>query len=111
MTPRLRALHHLIDALRWTGLRDRLRCPECGAVGTWKPHGGRFDRDDERHVRRWLCKWCGLYVGPEGRCTAYVDPARGCWTLYEDLTAGELPWTPKVAMEVGPIPKAWPWKG
>lgn len=34
------------------GLRDRLRCPKCSKVGTWKPH---------EQPARWLCKWCGWY--------------------------------------------------
>ena len=31
--------HRLASALVLVGMRDRLRCPACGAVGTWKPHG------------------------------------------------------------------------
>lgn len=67
-------IHQLFDFLRVLGMRDRLRCPECGAVGTWKPHGGWLDRTDERRVRRWLCKWCGYYVGPEGEKQAAPGP-------------------------------------
>lgn len=33
-------VHFFFEALRFVGLRDRLRCPKCSAVGTWKPHGG-----------------------------------------------------------------------
>ncbi len=52
----------LIDAVtRVVGARHRLRCPRCRAVGTWKPHGGWFERSHAYHVPRWLCKWCGLY--------------------------------------------------
>lgn len=58
--------HQLFDFLRIFGIRDRLRCPNCHSVGTWKPHGGWLDFKDTRKVRRWLCKWCGFYVGPEG---------------------------------------------
>ena len=44
--------HEFFCLLRFVGLRDRLRCPICKKVGTWKPH---------RPPRRWLCKWCGYY--------------------------------------------------
>jgi len=77
--------HALYDASRFVGLRDRLRCPRCKSVGAWKPHGGQFDLsngrldEDGRAVKRWLCKWCGLYVGPEGVCEARMgSPA---WVL------------------------------
>ena len=55
--------HQLFDFLRIFGIRDRLRCPNsaCRAVGTWKPHGGWLDWNDECPKRRWLCKWCGYY--------------------------------------------------
>ena len=56
---------YLISMLPY--FRNRLRCPRCSAVGTWKPHGTVFDRQDRRKVVRWLCKWCGLYRGPEGQ--------------------------------------------
>jgi hypothetical protein len=76
-------IHAVAYALRWVGLRGRLRCPLCKAVGTWKPHGtltARW-RDHDRPVRRWLCKWCGHYLGPEGALHCFPDPARGCWVL------------------------------
>ena len=73
------AVHTFFDAMKWVGLRDRLRCPACKAIGTWKPHGGILDREDTRRVRRWLCKWCGHYIGPEGTLVAYAgNPA---WQL------------------------------
>jgi len=53
--------HQLFDFLRIFGVRDRLRCPNCFKIGTWKPHGGWLDSEDECPVRRWLCKWCGYY--------------------------------------------------
>lgn len=71
--------HQLWDFSRLLGLRDRLRCPECRAVGTWKPHGGWLDREDTRKVRRWMCKWCGLYQGPEDWNEVVVGPT--CWVL------------------------------
>lgn len=111
MTRGQRVSHFLIDVFRWTGIRDRLRCPECGAVGTYKPHGGLLDREDVRKVRRWLCKWCGYYVGPEGVRWAVVDTQQRSWTLLDDLTSGELGLTPADAMKASPIPNTWPWRG
>lgn len=73
--------HQLFDALRFVGLRDRLRCPSCKKVGTWKPHGGWFDFEDERKVRRWLCKWCGYYIGPEGVLKCSFDACSQRWQL------------------------------
>jgi len=87
----MRFWHQLWDFSRLVGMRDRLRCPGCGAVGTWKPHGGWLDREDARKVRRWLCKWCGLYDGPEGTTGAAVG-ANGFWELREDISdGGETP--------------------
>ena len=58
---------HVVPVLlRALQIRDRLRCPKCRAVGTWKPHGDVLDFEDVRCVVRWLCKWCGYYRGPEG---------------------------------------------
>jgi hypothetical protein len=111
VTRRLRIRHFILDVLHFTGLRDRLRCPKCHAIGTWKPHGGWFDETDLRRVRRWLCKWCGHYVGPEGVRKAYVDTVRNEWTLFEDLTPGLHPWTPETARAEGPLPHTWPWRG
>lgn len=76
-------LHELAGALRFVGLRDRLRCPECNKVGTWKPHGDLWSRwrDKDRSVRRWLCKWCGYYVGPEGHVYAFPSKITGAWAL------------------------------
>lgn len=76
-------LHELAGALRLVGLRDRLRCPECRKVGTFKPHGTLWDRryHGDRRVRRWLCKWCGFYTGPEGRLYAFPSQVTGAWAL------------------------------
>lgn len=71
----------LIDfAVRVFGVRDRLRCPCCKAIGTWKPHGGFFDSSDTYRVPRWLCKWCGLYF--RGDLPNYIGNAhlgRDAW--------------------------------
>lgn len=71
----------------WTGLRDRLRCPKCQAVGTWKMHGTWLERwmFKDISVRRWLCKWCGHYIGPAGRTVAFPDlTGMKVWRLPED---------------------------
>lgn len=109
-------VHAFWYATRWLGLRDRLRCPECGAVGTWKPHGtltARWGKDKDRPVRRWLCKWCGHYVGPEGVIHAWPDSARKVWALprpYDPESTPEPEETPADVLrrELG---KAWPWRG
>jgi hypothetical protein len=93
--------HQFYDFLRLIGLRDRLRCPRCRAVGTFKPHGGWLDVEDERKVRRWICKWCGLYRGPEGELQAGIGPT--CWTL-------EHPDTPK-SLLYDKRPHCSPWHG
>lgn len=95
------------------GLRGRLRCPHCGATGTWAPHGGFWDRvrSGDRPVRRWLCKWCGYYNGPEGELFGFPDKERGVWSL-------PRPYYPEAPEEPGPTPadafasvmgRTWPW--
>lgn len=96
-------IHTVADWLRRVGLRDRYRCPECHAVGTFKPHGGKFDTEDERHVPRWLCKWCGYYIGPEGRMWCVIDSALHVWREPEAVLDG---WTPARVMG-----KVNPWNG
>jgi hypothetical protein len=78
--------HQLYDFLRFVGMRHRLRCPHCGAYGTWKPHGGWFDAS-KKSGRRWICKWCGIYVerpynkGEIITVKAFIDRNVGCWRL------------------------------
>lgn len=99
-------VHEAFDALRLLGLRDRLRCPECRAVGTWKPHGSWWDvrRGDIRGARRWLCKCCGLYLGPEGKAYCWPSAESRVWMLPD----GEKQPTPyEVLLEV----RLWPWRG
>ena len=97
--------HQVCDFLRLVGMRDRLRCPRCRKVGTWKPHGGWLDREDGRKVRRWLCKWCGSYHGPEGRMQARIGATRGWWILPDDpeWDEGKTP--------AGILVNADPWRG
>jgi rubredoxin len=117
-----------------TTLRDRFRCPRCKAVGTFKPHGGVVDefaarwngevvikREAEageigiRRVRRWLCKFCGLYYGPEGTVQAFIpnDPDRPWWVLpapFDPESPERAQDTPDDVLyrEIG---KVWPWNG
>lgn len=108
---------------RLTGMRDRLRCPHCQAVGTWKMHGGWLDEqvdrwsvagaDDLRSTRRWLCKFCGYYIGPEGIVQAWPDRERGWWVLpasFDPESPEDPGETPDDVLwrEMG---ATWPWRG
>ncbi len=94
----------------YTGLRDRLRCPSCKAVGTWKMHGSLVERwiYKDIAVRRWLCKWCGHYIGPRGRTVAYLATESMVWALPEPGVEREA--TPAETLREA-MGKAWPWKG
>lgn len=98
-------LHEITFQSRFIGLRDRLRCPRCHAVGTWKPHGGFFAVGDLRPVRRWLCKFCGHYRGPEGELTCRPSSVRKCWILPDEDGYGEPTPLERLGTEV------WPWRG
>jgi len=102
----------VVDHLaRLTRLRDRMRCPKCEAVGTWKPHGGWADRkDDLRHVRRWLCKWCGYYVGTDGVKQCGIGGEIEFQGESVRVWAFEGP-TPASVIAESSIPGAWPWRG
>lgn len=65
------------------------------------------DREDVRRVRRWLCKWCGYYVGPEGEQQAYPDPREGVWKLAEDTISRVTP----ADVVRGALGATWPWRG
>lgn len=108
MDPSFAFWHQLADLSRIIGVRDRLRCPSCKAVGTWKPHGGWIDvyLGDNAGVRRWMCKWCGLTRYKEFGVWAFPSQKRGVWLLQgdEDLTMDDL--TPK--QRVHPV---CPWRG
>lgn len=99
--------------LQMTGMRSRLRCPHCRRVGTFKPHGSIFDRvqGDRRAVRRWLCKWCGYYQGPEGIRQAAINTREREWQLTE---WGEIEYkatTPEVAFKETSVGGSNPWGG
>lgn len=77
----------LVHVFPW--LRSRLKCPSCGAIGTWKPHapGPTLDGASQRPWR-WLCKWCGYYDGPEGKGRlCYPSTVKGCWAFFSDPDA------------------------
>lgn len=109
-------VHAFWFATRWFGLRDRLRCPYCNAVGTWKPHGTWSARifSHDRSARRWLCKWCGMYEGHEGIVHAYPCGETHVWRLGPlldlDSPASGVQLTPNEAMR-GALGPVWPWRG
>jgi hypothetical protein len=108
-------VHAAANVLRWVGLRDRLRCPACRSVGTWKPHGTLADRrrHGDRPVRRWLCKWCGHYVGPEGVLRCFPDQDLGVWSLPRPFRPDAPDPPPPTPMEAVAerLGKVWPWRG
>lgn len=112
VTARLRRLwrlylwHQIADLLRIVGLRDRLRCPKCRAVGTWKPHGGWLDARESRFRRRWMCKWCGYHFNSDGEAKVFPSAAQGCW-----MTVGSLPQYDPTPQEILEPHKINPWFG
>jgi hypothetical protein len=96
-------------ALKIFGLRDRLRCPWCHAVGTWKPHGTLWERRlGDRPVRRWMCKWCGYYNGPEPERWCSPGGTSGVWEI-RDASPGQLH-TPRWVVEEE-LGRVNPWHG
>jgi len=69
-------------------MRDRLRCPYCARVGTWKPHPRGLANPGP--CRRWLCKWCGYYDGEDGLSFGLFDTEKGVWVLRRDVTPSEF---------------------
>lgn len=108
----LPGIHDLWFVLTYyTGIRDRLRCPSCRAVGTWKMHGSWIEHKvyGDIAVRRCLCKWCGYYTGPRGRVVAYVDMDSRVWATPEPEAERGL--TPMEAVEERMGGRVWPWFG
>ena len=105
--------HQFYDLLKLVGMRDRLRCPECKSMGTWKPHGGWLENSKESG-RRWTCKWCGHYVGRpfnKGEIIvrkAFIDPELSCWRIIDFYPDGK---TPDVAFVPLDLFKINPWFG
>jgi hypothetical protein len=104
--------HQIVDCSRVIGLRDRLRCPECGAVGTWKPHGGWLDARVSRFARRWMCKWCGHFLAPGLALHAFPNIDIGVWMVQRDAGPEQTIYpTPREALQKSVIPNVKPWFG
>ena len=74
--------HEIVAMSRFVGMRDRLRCPACKSVGTYKPHGAWLDHPSSRFMRRWMCKFCGFYQNAEeGVMKVFPSKQSGCWQL------------------------------
>lgn len=126
-------VHEFWGLTRIVHLRDRLRCPGCKAVGTFKPHGGTVDavvdwwahRRGEmpteqyrnlRTVRRWLCKYCGRYEGPRSPLDGQEPqsgvsrawPAETAWAIEGPEHDPDLWHLPTPFEQVHP---RWPWRG
>lgn len=68
-----------------TRLRDRLRCPSCSAVGTFKLHAPTKNADGGEVPWRWLCKWCGYYRDKnKSGLLCYPSPSKKCWVFLDD---------------------------
>lgn len=113
--------HQCFDFLYLIKLRDRLRCPKCRSVGTFKPHGGWLDRIYEwwtefaktlkpgvphATTRRWVCKYCGFVRCDIGELYGAPNKVKGVW---DQKCADSLP-TPKEAVETL-CGTTWPWRG
>ena len=116
--------HQYFDALMLVGLRDRLRCPKCSAVGTYKPHGGWCDKFNDWRTayrglreafmrgaqyattRRWVCKYCGYTRDINGEHFGAPDKVLSVWAE-RGANSGS---TPKEAVELV-CGKVWPWRG
>lgn len=105
------AVHEAASWLRFVGLRDRLRCPNCRAVGTWKPHGCWGAGDLEPRPRRWLCKWCGYFESArDGIQWCAPDQVAQVWKYHQDIEPPQRPTTPEAAIQRA-LGRTWPWKG
>lgn len=113
--------HQFFDFLLLVDLRDRLRCPKCKAVGTWKPHGGWCDnisgwwQDHAARLRpgviyatsrRWVCKYCGYIRDDHGERQGYPNKVKGVW----DAQCANSSPTPYERVN-GEGDKVWPWRG
>lgn len=92
-----------------TRLRDRLRCPACGAVGTYKLHAACKGNRGQDVPWRWLCKFCGYYKSSEkSGFLCYPSGKDRVWAFLDDAEKlGDTDTrTPK---EI--IHPVWPWRG
>lgn len=56
-------------------LRNRLCCPKCKAIGTYKPR-------QHPDYRYWVCKYCGYGRTPAGEWKFRPDGALGVWGFH-----------------------------
>lgn len=109
-------LWHPIVRLLWlvlilTRLRDRMRCPKCKAVGTYKLHAPCKGDQGQKRPWRWLCKWCGFYKAEDGRgFLCYPSKSREVWAFFSDNLIGDRKETPYVLFQ-RKMPWVWPWRG
>lgn len=113
MSMKTRFVFWLLTREAFSWFRDRLRCPTCKSIGTWKPHLGT--PGDPLTPDRWLCKWCGIGWDHNGKFTAYISAEHGCWRrtrwlgddqVVEAWTRRPIAWCEKA--NGAPVS---PWKG
>lgn len=94
--------HSVFHSLSSMYAIDFLPCPRCAAVGTFKPREAGNGRP-----RRWLCKYCGLYFGPDSEGTLECHPCSktDAWSLPQDSPREPTPWE----LVTGSHAALWPW--
>lgn len=94
-----------------TRLRDRLRCPICLAVGTFKLHAPTKNARGGNVPWRWLCKFCGYYHDSNKTgMLCYPSASQKCWVFFTDDHPDELKQTPRDALS-DTLGFVWPWRG
>jgi hypothetical protein len=94
-----------------TRLRDRLRCPVCSAVGTYKLHAPTRGTRGAPVPWRWLCKFCGYYSsGARSGMLCYPSKAERCWVFYGENYPDTDRRTPQIALREA-LGDVWPWRG
>ena len=87
---RFRVVHEIYSIIGYI-VGYRFKCPKCKAIGTWNPHGGIVG-DSRASGRRYLCKWCGYYLGqPLGQREiierqAFIDEDYKGWRIADWYT-------------------------
>ena len=108
---RFRITHEIYSIVGYI-IGHRFKCPKCDAIGTWNPHGGIVG-DSRGSGRRYLCKWCGYYIGQPFKQKeiiereAFIDENYGGWRIidwYEGARTPRDAYIPKDKI------KANPWK-
>ena len=94
-----------------TGMRERMRCPACQAVGTYKLHPPCVGSRGQPRPFRWLCKWCGFYKGPEGKGRlCYPSRSERVWAFFDDALLDTSKETPQDVLR-RELAWVWPWRG